>query len=79
MGTKTISLHDSAYAKLKAAKRPGESFSDVVHRLLGGTEPSFSIFRGFLDKEGAEELAEVVARMRDEDIEIQRRRLASGR
>ncbi len=79
MGTKTISLGDSAYAKLKAAKRPGESFSDVVHRLLGGTQPSFSIFRGFLDKEGAEDLAEVVARMREEDIEIQRRRLGLGR
>ncbi len=79
MGSKTISLEDAAYAKLKAAKRPGESFSDVVHRLLGGTEPSFSIFRGFLDKEAAEDLATVIARLREEDIEIQRRRLASGR
>ncbi len=79
MGTKAISLDDSAYAKLKAAKRPGESFSDVVHRLLGDREPSFSFFRGFLDKKAAEELAEVVARMREEDIEVQRRQLASGR
>ena len=79
MGSKRISLEDSVYNRLRAAKRQGESFSDVVHRLLGGTEPSLSIFRGFLDKKGAEELAEVVARIREEDIEIQRRRLASDR
>lgn len=79
MGRKTISLDESTYAKLRAAKRPGESFSEVVDRLLADREPSLSIFRGFLDKEGAEELAEVVARMREEDIQVQRRRLASKR
>jgi predicted CopG family antitoxin len=43
MATKTISLELDAYVKLKAAKQPGESFSDVVRRgvwtkgLLTGT------------------------------------------
>jgi predicted CopG family antitoxin len=32
MATKTISLELDAYEKLKAAKLPGESFSDVVRR-----------------------------------------------
>lgn len=33
MGTTTISLSDNAYERLKAEKRAGESFSDVVlHR-----------------------------------------------
>lgn len=72
MGFKTISLKDSAYAKLKAAKRPRESFSDVVHRLLGNREPSFTDFRGLLDKEGTAQLIEAMARMRKEDIEEQR-------
>jgi len=45
MGTKTISLEDSAYSRLKAVKRPGESFSDAVNRVLGGNEPSFLDFR----------------------------------
>jgi len=34
MGFKTISLSDAAYRKLKAEKRPGESFSDAITRLL---------------------------------------------
>ncbi len=32
MPTKTISLEMDAYERLKAAKRPGESFSAVVRR-----------------------------------------------
>ena len=79
MGTKTISLEDSAYGKLKAAKRPGESFSDVIHRVIGSREPSLLEFTKLLDRKGAEELAHAIARMRDEDIALQRRKLAEGR
>lgn len=79
MGTKTISLEDSAYGKLKAAKRPGESFSDVVHRLLGLREPSLLAFTRLLDRDAADRVAEAIARMRDEDLQVQRRRIASGR
>ncbi len=31
--TKMVQLADDAYSRLKANKRPGESFSDVVRRL----------------------------------------------
>jgi predicted CopG family antitoxin len=33
MSTKTVSLRETAYEKLKNLKREGESFSDVVERI----------------------------------------------
>lgn len=36
MVTKTINIKESAYLALKAMKREGESFSDVILRLSGG-------------------------------------------
>jgi len=33
--TKVISLSEGAYQELKQAKKEGESFSDVVHRVVG--------------------------------------------
>lgn len=79
MGTKTISLEDSAYSKLKAAKRSGESFSDVIHRVVGSREPSLLEFTELLDKKASEDLARAIARMRDEDITLQRRKMAQVR
>ena len=79
MGTKTISLEDSAYGKLKAAKRPGESFSDVIHRVIGSREPSLLEFTKLLDRKASEELARAIARMRADDIALQRRKLAERR
>jgi predicted CopG family antitoxin len=74
MGTKTISLEDSAYVKLKAAKRPGESFSDVINRLLGNREPSLLDLQGLFDRRSVDQLVASIARMREEDIEAQKLR-----
>ena len=79
MGTRTISLEDSAYDKLKAAKRPGESFSDVIQRVIGSREPSLLEFTKLLDQKASADLARAIARMREEDIALQRRKLAEGR
>lgn len=40
MGTTTISLSDEAYRVLKAQKREGESFSDLVLRKFGRGNPA---------------------------------------
>ena len=76
MGSRTISLEESAYAKLRAAKRPGESFSEVVHRVLGGAEPSFADFRALVDRKSVDRLADVIAKMRREDVQLQRKRIS---
>ena len=39
MGTTTISLSEEAYSLLKAQKREGESFSDLILRKFGKGNP----------------------------------------
>ena len=55
MGTKTISLRDEAYERLRAARRaPTESFSDVVMRAVWPDEPlSGGTLLGLLRERGA--------------------------
>ncbi|MEY7851593.1 antitoxin VapB family protein [Natrarchaeobius sp. A-rgal3] len=74
MGTKTISLADDAYEKLKAHKREGESFSDVVRRLTGGV--TLAEYHGALEEETADELAAIVDHRREERADTHRERVA---
>ena len=46
MATKTVSLRESAYKKLKSMKREGESFSDVVERVSEEKEQDLKQFSG---------------------------------
>jgi len=64
MGTKTISLADDAYERLRAEKREGESFSDVVRRLTKGV--SLEAHYGVVSDETADELEAAVERSRTE-------------
>jgi predicted CopG family antitoxin len=73
MGTKTISLADDAYEKLKARKREGESFSDVVRRLAGGV--TLAEYHGALDADTADELEAIVERRREARTATHRERV----
>jgi predicted CopG family antitoxin len=52
MATKTITIMDDAYAKLKRSKLPGESFTDVINRVLP-EKRSIMDFFGAWDEETA--------------------------
>lgn len=73
MGTKTISLADDAYDRLKAEKREGESFSDVVRRLTDGVE--LSDYYGVLSDDTADELEAAIDEHRAERNERRRERV----
>jgi len=76
MSSRTISLHKSAYEKLRAAKQPKESFTDVVNRVLEPSRPSLTALAGFLTQKEAKEVRSTIRRLRSEDAVIDRERLA---
>lgn len=63
MGTKTISISDEAYSKLRAEKRGKESFTDAILRLTG--RKSLSEIIGFLSEKEAGEMRRVIREMRE--------------
>lgn len=74
MGTKTISLAEDAYERLKRHKREDESFSDVVRRLTGD-DFSLSDYYGALDDDTAEELDRIIDARREARSETHRERV----
>jgi len=64
MGSRTIALQDSAYARLRSARMPGESFTDTINRLLEGSRPTFGSLVGALTADDTSDVRDAVARFR---------------
>ena len=64
MGTKTIGLREDVYERLKARKREGESFTDLVDRLIDETTVDWRETFGSLPAEEAAELERVATQSR---------------
>lgn len=71
MGTKSITITEEAYERLRAHKRPDESFTDVINRLAGSEDDplkGFGLLAGEIDRDGydrrREEFDEAFARRR---------------
>ena len=75
MGTKNIAISEEAYQRLKALKKPGESFTEVIERMTrsrGVLELS-----GILSKQEASRLAEMVKESRKSSSRHLRRTIES--
>ena len=67
MGTKNISLKESAYERLASLKREDESFSDVVERLTEKRTPKYSDLSGTLSKETIEAIENTRKKRKETD------------
>ena len=79
MGSRTVALQDSAYARLRAARRPGESFTDAVNRILEGSRPTFGALVGALSPDEARGVRDAVGRFRQAEASAERKRLSQIR
>ena len=64
MATKTLTITEEAYRKLKMRKRKNESFSDVINRVMPYTD--WSDFIGILSRNSAEKLKQSIEESRTE-------------
>ena len=60
MGTKTIGITEEVYDRLKARKREGESFTELVDRLMDEARPDWRAGFGTLPESEAAELRGLV-------------------
>jgi predicted CopG family antitoxin len=73
MPTTTISLERSAYDLLKARKKPDESFSEELHRLLGSASPDLKGFLDLVSPMDGRVIADSIESIRAQDLEEARK------
>jgi predicted CopG family antitoxin len=79
MARRTVSLETGACERLRVAKRPGESFSEDVNRLLQDSVPSFRVLAGVLRPRDADRVRKAVIAMRRREARQERAKLAESR
>jgi predicted CopG family antitoxin len=77
MVSRTVSLEQGAYERLRAAKRPGESFSQTVNRLLKDSRPSFRVLAGVLNERESTQIRRAILGMRAREIPGEQDKFAS--
>jgi predicted CopG family antitoxin len=76
MVTKTINIRESAYNALKAQKRAGESYSDVILRVTEGEEKGVAEFLQTIDPAVRDEIAGSVKAARKELNRVRPRKVS---
>jgi predicted CopG family antitoxin len=76
MVTKTINIKESAYHALRAHKRAGESYSDVILRITEGEEKGVCEFLQTLDPGVRSDIAESVKTAKSELDRIKPRKVS---
>ena len=74
MPSTNICLERSAYELLKARKKPDESFSEEIHRLLGGASPGLKGFLDIIPVAEGRPIANAIESIRAGDLELARKR-----
>ncbi|MFC7157917.1 antitoxin VapB family protein [Halomarina halobia] len=69
MATKSLTIREDAYERLRALKRDDESFSDLVDRLTAEKNADWRTHIGFAEREGLAEEYDAVMRRRREEME----------
>lgn len=67
MASKTMTIREKVYYKLKSDKREDESFSDYFERLLNSKKPDYFKIVGMWSEEKAEAVRNAIKKARVED------------